>query len=102
MATNFGFIANATKRDTHELAAGGVADGHGEGSLADAWRPDETENRALGILDELADGEELQDAFLDLFKAVMLFVENVLGGLDVANFLGAFLPRHREEPIDVV
>ncbi len=90
MAADFGFIANAAEGDADEFAAGGMADGHGQGSLANAWRADEAQDRALGILHQLADGEKFEDAVLDFFEAVVLFVQNFFGGPDVANFLGSF------------
>src|SRR5208282_3980509 len=102
MAANFGFIAHAAKGNADELAAGGVANGHGERGLAHTRRPDKAEDGALGILDELAHGEEFEDALLDLLEAVVLFIENFLGGLDVANFLGTLFPGHGEQPIDVI
>ena len=79
MAADFGFIAHAAERHADELAAGGLGDGHAERGFADARRSDEAEDGALGILDELADGEELEDAVLDLFEAVVVFVEDLLG-----------------------
>ena len=94
MAANFGFVAHAAEGDADKFAAGGVADGHGERSLANARRSDEAEDGAFRILDELANGEEFEDALFDLFEAVVLVIENFFGGLDVANFLGALFPGH--------
>ena len=102
MAANFRFIAHAAERYTHELAPRRVADGHRQRSLPDARRPHKTQNRALRILDQLADGKEFQDAVLDLLEPVMLFVQNLFRGFDIANFLGPLLPGHREQPIQVV
>ena len=79
MAANFRFVAHAAKRNAHELAARGAADGHGQRSLAHARRPEEAENRALGILHQLAHGEIFEDAFLDLFEAVVVFGKDLLG-----------------------
>ena len=56
----------------------------------------------FGILDELADGEEFEDALLDFFQAVVVGVEHFFGVVDGAGFLGALLPRHGEEPVNVV
>src|SRR5262249_7947330 len=102
MAANLSFIANATQRDANKLATRGVSDGHGERSLADAWRADKTENGAFRIFDELAHGQEFEDAFFNLFEAIVLFVEDLFGSFDVANFLGTLFPRHSEEPVDVI
>ncbi len=70
--------------------------------FADARRSDKAENRTLGILYQLANGKELQNAFRNLVQSVVLFVENFLGGQNVANFLGFFLPGHRQQPIEIV
>ena len=102
MSANFSFIAHSAERHADKFAAGGVADGSGKRSLADARRPYEAEDGTLGIFDELANGEIFQDALLDFFQAVMIFVENLLGALDVANFLGALLPGHSQQPIEIV
>jgi hypothetical protein len=56
----------------------------------------------FGILDQLADGEEFEDALLDLFEAVVVGVENFFGVVDGAGFLGALLPRHGEQPVNVI
>src|SRR5580704_1269771 len=102
MAANFRFVANATKRDADEFASGGAADGHCERSLANTWRPEEAENRALGILDELADRQIFEDAIFDFFQAVVVLREDLFGAVDVANFLGALLPWHGQEPIEII
>src|SRR5258708_6060754 len=102
MTANFGFIAHAAERHANEFAAGGVTDGHGERGLADARRPDETEDGAFGIFYELADGKEFENALFDLFQAVMLIVQNFFGGFDVADFFGTFFPGHSEQPIEIV
>src|SRR5208282_4807779 len=102
MAANFRFVANAAERDADELASGGAANGHRERRFADARRPEEAENRAFRVLDELADGEIFEDALLDFLEAVMIFREDDLGLLDIADFLRALLPRHGQQPIEIV
>ena len=102
MAADFGFIANAAERNADEFAACGVADGHSQRSLSHAGRPDEAQNRAFGIFHELTNSQKLKDALLDLLETVVLGVQNVLGGLDVANLLRTLLPGHGEQPIEIV
>src|SRR6185437_2063468 len=65
-------------------------------------RSDKAEDRSFRILHELAHGEELEDALLDLLKAVVVIVQHLLSVVDGANFFGALLPRHCEKPIEVV
>ena len=102
MAADFCLVADAAEREANELAAGGLGDGHAERGLADAGRSGEAEDGAFGVLDELADGEEFKDALLDFLEAVVVFVENLFGVVDAAGFFGALLPRHGEEPVEVV
>jgi hypothetical protein len=102
MAANFGFIANATERDANEFASGSMADGHGQGSLADARRTYEAENGAFGVFYQLANGQELQDAVFDFLEAVVLFVENLFGGQNVANFFRSFLPGYSQQPVEII
>ncbi len=102
MAANLGFVAHATQRKADKLAAGGLGDGHAQRGFAHARRSGEAEDRALGVLDQLAHGEEFEDALLDFFEAVVVFVQDLLGVVDGAGFLGALLPRHGEQPVDVI
>ena len=102
MAANFGLIANAAERNANEFASGRVPDGHRQRSFAHARRPDEAEDRALGILDQLAHGQEFQNAVFDFFEPVVLFVQDFFRGQDVANFLGLFLPGHRQQPVQII
>ncbi len=102
MAANLGFITHAAERNAHELAPSRMPDGHRQRSFAHSRRPDEAKNRPLRILHELPDRQKLQDSFLDLIEAIVLFIQNLFRGLDVADFLRSFLPRHREQPIQVI
>ena len=102
VAADFGLIAHAAERHADELASGGLGDRHSQRSLADARRPDETEDRAFGILDQLAHGEKFKDALLDLLQAIVIFVQNFFGAGNIADFLGALLPRHGQQPVEIV
>ena len=102
MAADLGFIAHAAERQAHELAVHGARDRLGERGLADARRADEGQDRRLRLLDEGAHREELEDAVLDLLEAVVIFVEDHLGVLEVAVLLGLLVPRHRDQPVEVI
>ena len=65
-------------------------------------RADQAQDRALQPLHALRDGQVLDDAFLDLLEAVVVLVEDLLRGRDVVVHLGALLPRHLDQPVDVV
>ena len=102
MAANLGLVANAAQREADKLAAGGLGDGHAERGFADSRRSDEAEDGTLRIFDQLTHGEEFEDALLDFLEAVVVFVQYLFGEIDGACFLGLFLPRHGEQPVNVV
>src|ERR1700722_20142547 len=82
MTANLCFIANATEREPHELAACGLGDGHAQRRLAHTRRPGETENRAFWILDKLTDCEKLEDPLLDFLQAIVIGVQHLLSVVD--------------------
>ena len=102
MAADLRLVAHAAEGEADELAAGGAGDRLRQRGLADAGRSDEAEDRALRLLDELAHGEELEDALLDLLEAVVVLVEDLLGELDVLDLFRGLLPGNGDEPLDVV
>jgi hypothetical protein len=55
-------------------------------------RAGEGEDGRLRLLDQGADGEELEDAVLDLLEAVVVLVEDLLGALQIAALLGLLVP----------
>src|SRR5487761_2224290 len=94
--------------------------------LADAWRPNQAENRAfvgarrlrqrrrirrsalalrlpLRLHDtQLAHREKLDDALLDLLQPVMLTIECLLGKVHVEAVVAALTPRQRKHPVNVI
>ncbi len=102
MAADLGLVANTAERQAHELAVHRARDRLGQRGLADSGRPGEGQDGRLRLLDQGADGEELEDAVLDLLQAVMVLVEHFLGALEVAAFLGLLVPGDRDQPVEVV
>ena len=49
---------------------------------------------------ELAGGEELDDAVLDVMKAVVVVVEHALGVLEIDGVVAAVVPRQLEDAIE--
>ena len=82
VAADLGLVAHAAGADALELAAQRARDRLAQRRLADAGRADEAEDRAardvLAAV-ELAHGEELEDAVLDLLEAVVVLVEDPRG-----------------------
>ena len=78
VAADLRFVAHAAERQPHELAVHRARDRLGERGLADSRRAGERQDRRLRLLDQRADGEELEDAVLDLLEAVVVLVEDRL------------------------
>ena len=95
------FVAHAAERHAHELAAERRRDRTRERGLADAGRPDETENRPLDRRVQLADREVLEDAVLRLLEPGVIRVEDLLRAHEVDRLVAALGPRQRREPVDV-
>ena len=51
---------------------------------------------------KLANGEELKNSLLDLLQPIMIFVQDLLSAGNVADFLRALLPRHSQQPIQII
>ncbi len=105
-------VADAAERDAHELASHRPGDGLAETRLADPWRADEGDDRAVAapavalalvettLVPELAGGEELDDAVLDVVEAVVVVVEHALGVLEIDGVVAAVVPRQLEDAIE--
>ena len=62
----------------------------------------ETEYRALDLIDEGLYCQVFEDAFFDLLQTIMILIEDGFSFVDVQLVLGAFVPRQREDPVDVI
>ena len=101
VAADLGLVAHAADADALELAAQRAGDRLAQRRLADAGRPDEAEDRAARVRLELAHGEELEDAVLDLLDVVVVGVEHLARVVEVEVVLGADAPRQRRDPLQV-
>ena len=84
VATNFRLVVHAAEAHPHKLAVHRARDRLAERGLADAGRPDETQNGRLAVWREFAHGEVFDDAPFYFFQAIMVVVENAsrLGDVD--------------------
>jgi hypothetical protein len=64
--------------------------------------PEKVRIVAFGFLTRRADGEELEDALLDLLEPVVILVEDLLGALQVAALAVFLCHGHRDQPVEVV
>ena len=101
VAADLGLVMDAAERDADELPPHGAGDRLAERRLADAGRADEAEDRRLALRRELAHGEILDDAALDLVEAVMVLVEDAARLLEVDRLLGRELPGQLDQPVEI-
>ena len=62
------------------------------GGLADTRRADQADDLALDIRIELADGQNFQNALLDLFQTIVVMVQHLAGMGLVQIVLGKDVP----------
>ena len=108
VAADLRLVAHAAERHADELAVQRAGDRLADRRLAGAGRPDQRQDRAralvLGdaaLLAELADGQVLDDAVLDVLEPGVVGVEHLARVDGVEPLLGALRPRHGEEPVEV-
>ena len=102
MAADFGLVAHAAERNADELAVERAGDRAAERCLADAGRADEAEDRPLHLLPaQLAHGQVLEDALLDLLEIVVVFVEDRPRPLEIVIVGRHHAPRQAGHPIEI-
>ena len=101
VSADLGLVAHAAQRDAHELAVHRSRDGLAEGGLAHAGGTDEAENRPLHVPLELAHGEVLDNAFLDLVEVVVILVEHATRLDRVEPIFRPLVPGDVEHPVQV-
>src|SRR5436190_165462 len=102
VAADFRLVAHAAERQAHELAVHRAGDRLGQRGLADSRRAGEGEDRRPRLLHQRADGEELEDPFLDLLEPVVVLVEDFFRALEIPAFLGLLLPGDGNQPVEVI
>ena len=102
MAADLGLVAHAAERHAHELAPECAGDRAAERRLADAWRPDETQNGAFHALDQRQHADVVEDAILHFLEAVVILVEDPPRVRDVEHVVGPLGPRQRDDPVDEI
>ncbi len=101
VAADLGLVPDAAQRQPHELAVEGARDRAAERRLADAGRTHEAEDRPLQALLEGVDGQELEDALLDLLDVVVVLVQDLARAVDVPRVLRDDAPRQAGHPVEV-
>ena len=109
MPADLGLVADATERHANELATRGARDRLADRRLARARRADEREDRARAPVDldpallaQLRHRDVLDDSLLDVVEAGVVRVQHLARELRIEALFGALVPRHRQQPVEVV
>ena len=102
MTANFAFIAHATQRDADKFASRRAGHRFAQRRLAHARRANKAQNRALQLLRTLLNRQIFDNPFLDLLKAIMVFVQNLLRAPKVLLHAALDAPWDRQDPIQVI
>ncbi len=129
VAADVGLVARAAERDADVLAPHGAGDGFRDRGLADARGAGEKEDAALATarllrlfggvrlvrlrigrslalrvlagVRELAHGQKLEDAVLDVLEAVVVLVQDARGLGHVELLVGALVPRQLRDRLEI-
>ncbi len=101
MTTDLSLVTHATQRHANKLAVGGPRQGLAKRCLTNARRAYQTKHRAFQLTYALLYRQILENTLLDLFQAVVIVLQHLLGARDVVPYFAGLFPRHRRQPINV-
>src|SRR5690606_21389996 len=94
--------AHAADTEAIEGPAQRLGDGFADAGLADPGWPHQQYDGAGNLAPEGADGEELDDAALDVVEPRMVLVEHLARMRQVQLLLAIDAPGHRRGPVQVI
>ncbi len=101
MPADLGLVAHAAQREAEELAPHRFGDAAPQRGLAHAGRARQAQDGPAVVGLQLAHGQVLDDALLDVVQAEMVALEDLLGALQVQDVVRTVRPREVQQPIDV-
>ena len=101
VAANLSLVPDAAQRNPHEFSLHGAGDRPGQRSLADAGRADQAQDRSLHGFRQLPHRQIFQNAFLDFFQTVMVFVQIFFRQINVQAVLGLDRPGQAQQPVQI-
>ena len=101
VAADLGFIMHAAKAHAGKVAVHAGGNGARNGGFADTRRADQADDLALDVRIELADGQNFQNALLDLFQTIVVMVQHLAGMGLVQIILGKGVPGQADDGIQI-
>jgi hypothetical protein len=107
VTADLSLVANAAETDPDKLAVHRAGDRSPEACLADTGRSGQAEDLRNAETDlvtglaQLAHGQEVEDALLDVLETVMVLVEDLLGDFEVEAILTLVRPGQADHRVDI-
>ena len=101
MPAQFGFIANTSEAQPLEVATHGAGNRSAQRGLANAGRPDETEDWTLGIGAQFPYRQKFQNSLFYIFEAVVIFVQNFSRLVEIKPIFRRLFPRQLQDKIQI-
>ena len=98
----FRFVLHTAQTHAHILALHGRGNAASERGLADSRRAVQADDGTFEVATQLQHGEVFENALLYFFHAIVVAVEDALGGFDVDAVLRHFVPRQVEQHVQIV
>ena len=98
---DFRLIVDAAQRNTHQLAVGGPGHTLRNAGLAGARGADKAEQPALDLRAQLLHRQVFADAFLHLFQAIVILVQDLSGLGNIHGFMGGFAPGDLQAHVQI-
>ncbi len=102
VALDFGFVAHAADAEAVERPAEGFGDGFANAGFTHTRRADQQHDRAADLAFVRTDGEEFEDAVLDVVQTRVVLVEDFACVLEVEFVLAVHAPRYRGCPVQII
>ena len=102
VAANLGLVPDATQRNARKFAAQRPGNRNGHRGLADTGRADQADDLAVFVFGQLLNGKLLDDALLDLVKAVVVLVQPGAYAPQIQTVVRFLVPRQVQTGVKVV
>ena len=101
MTAKLRFVAHAAERHPFEFTSERTCDRASERSLTDSRRSDEKKDRRFAVRPKFHDRQRFENAFFDVFEAVVVFVEDLAGFVKIELLFARFVPRQFENVFEI-
>ena len=102
MPANLTFIVQAAKRNAHVIPVHGLGNTLSQRCLSYPRRANKAQDGRLHIATQLQNGKVFENTFFHFLHAIVVFIQNVSGVLDVQIVGSAFVPGQCKHLLQIV